>query len=169
MRVGMGLEQHRKAAPKRVRVGVVTISDSRTQDTDDSGRVIRDAVAAAGHTVSFYAVVRDDPVAITEAVEQAVGTCDAVITNGGTGLGKRDVTVETLEPRMTKRIPGFGELFRALSYEDVGAAAALSGATAGIVAGRPVFCLPGSPRAVKLAVDRLILPELGHMVGVVRR
>lgn len=165
----MGLEEHRKAAPKRVRVGVITISDTRTEDTDDSGRVIRDAVAGAGHTVSFYAVVKDDPAAIARAVEQAVQTCDAVITNGGTGLGTRDVTIETLEPRMAKRIPGFGELFRALSYEEIGAAAALSGATAGLVGGRLVFCLPGSPKAVRLAVDRLILPELGHTVGVVRR
>jgi len=162
-------EVHRKAAPRSLSVGVVTVSDSRTEATDDSGKLIRAKLLDAKHRVPFYRVVRDDPVAIEGAVGEAVRTCDAVITNGGTGLGKRDVTILTLEPKFERRLPGFGEILRTLSYKDVGPAAMLSGATAGVLHGKLVFCLPGSPAACALAMDALILPELPHAVGVMTR
>ena len=159
-------EVHREAAPKSLRVGVVTVSDSRTEATDESGKLIRAKLLDAHHTVPFYRVVRDEPQSIVDAVAEAARSCDAVITNGGTGLGKRDVTIATLEPRFERRLPGFGEILRALSFKDVGAAAMLSGAAAGVLHGKLVFCLPGSPAACALAMDALILPELPHAVGV---
>ncbi len=162
-------EVHRASAPTSLRVGVVTISDSRTEETDESGKLIREELLDAKHTVPFYRVVRDDPAMIEDAVAEAARTCDAVITDGGTGLGKRDVTIATLEPIFERRLPGFGELLRMLSYDDVGAAAMLSGATAGVLHGKLVFCLPGSPAACALAMDALILPELPHAVGVMSR
>lgn len=161
--------QHRDHAPSSVACGVITSSDSRTPDTDDSGKLLKDLLLHAGHTVSYYAVVRDDPAEIRNAVDEAVKTCDAILTNGGTGLGRRDVTVATLAPLFERAIPGFGEIFRRLSYDTVGSAAWLSGAVAGIYRGRLVFCLPGSPDACRLAMERLILPELPHAVGVMRR
>ena len=161
--------QHRASGPASVACGIVTVSDSRTEATDDSGRTIRALLEGAGHSVGFYAIVRDDADAIVEAVDRAVERCAIVITNGGTGLTRRDVTVTTLAPRFEKALPGFGELFRALSFREVGSAAMLSGATAGVHRGRVVFCLPGSPDACRLAVESLILPELGHIAGMMRR
>lgn len=161
--------QHKEHAPASVRCGVVTSSDSRNPETDESGKVIRDLLLQAGHTVPYYAVVKDDSMAIRDAVEQAARSCDAVITNGGTGIAKRDVTIPTLAPHFERTLPGFGELFRRLSYETIGSAAWLSGATAGVYHGRLVFCLPGSPDACRLAMEKLILPELSHAVGVMHR
>ena len=162
-------EQHRASGPTCVACGIVTVSDSRTAETDDSGRTIRDLLEHAGHSVGFYAVVRDDADAIADAVDLATRTCAVVITNGGTGLTRRDVTIATLAPRFEKALPGFGELFRALSFREVGSAAMLSGAIAGVYRGRVVFCLPGSPDACRLAVEALILPELGHIAGMIHR
>ena len=161
--------EHKEHAPTSVRCGVITSSDSRTPETDDSGRLIKDLLLKAGHTVLFYAVVKDDAKAIADAVEQASWTCDAVITNGGTGLGRRDVTIPALAPHFERTVPGFGELFRRLSYDTIGSAAWLSGAAAGVYHGRLVFCLPGSPDACRLALEKLILPELPHAVGVMNR
>lgn len=162
-------EEHRAHGPKSVKCGVVTISDSRTPETDDSGKAIKDLLLAAGHAILFYAVVKDEAKAIADAVEQASWTCDAIVTNGGTGVSRRDVTIPTLAPTFERTLPGFGELFRALSYESIGSAAMLSGAAAGVYHGRLVFCLPGSPDACRLAMEKLILPELGHAVGMVGR
>lgn len=162
-------EEHRAHGPKSVKCGVVTISDSRTPETDDSGRMIKDLLLGAGHAVLFYAVVKDEARAIADAVEQASWTCEAVITNGGTGVSRRDVTIPTLAPAFERTLPGFGELFRALSYDTIGSAAMLSGAVAGVYHGRLVFCLPGSPDACRLAMEKLILPELSHAAGVVGR
>ncbi len=145
------------------------MSDSRTEATDESGTLIRSKLLQAKHTVPFYRVVRDEPEAIATAVDEALRACDAVITSGGTGLGRRDVTIPTIERRFERTLPGFGELFRALSFKDIGAAALLSGATAGVVGGKLVFCLPGSPAACALALDALILPELPHAIGVMSR
>lgn len=161
--------QHKEHAPASVKCGVITSSDSRTADTDDSGKLLKDLLLRAGHTVLFYTVVKDEGKAIADAVEQASWTCDAILTNGGTGLGRRDVTVATLTPLFERTLPGFGELFRRLSYESVGSAAWLSGAVAGVYHGRLVFCLPGSPDACRLAMEKLILPELPHAVGVMNR
>ena len=160
------VEEHRAHAPASVKCGVVTVSDSRTEATDESGKVLKQLLLAAGHKVLFYAVVKDDAKAIADAVEQASWTCDAIVTNGGTGLGKRDVTIETLQPHLDKVLPGFGELFRVLSYREIGSVAMLSGALAGVYKTRLLFCLPGSPAACTLAMEKLILPELGHAIGV---
>ena len=162
-------KKHKEHAPASVKCGVITISDSRTPDTDESGKLIRDLFQRAGHSVLFSAVVKDESKPILDAVEQASWTCDAIVTNGGTGIGKRDVTIPTLLPTFERSLPGFGELFRSLSYEKIGSAAMLSGAASGVYHGRIVFCLPGSPDACRLAMEKLILPELGHAVGVMGR
>lgn len=162
-------EEHKEHAPKSVKVGVVTSSDSRSADTDGSGKLIQDLLLKSGHSVLFYAVVKDEAKEIGDAVEQASWTCDVVIVNGGTGLSRRDVTILTLAPQFERVLPGFGELFRTLSYQEIGSAAMLSGAIAGVYHGRLVFCLPGSPEACRLAMEKLILPELGHIVGVMNR
>jgi molybdenum cofactor biosynthesis protein B len=162
-------ELHKKHAPASVKCGVITVSDSRTPETDESGKLVRDLLLRAGHAVPFYVVAKDEAKPILDAVDQASRTCDAILTNGGTGLAKRDVTIASLTPSFEKMLPGFGELFRSLSYEAIGSAAMLSGVVAGVYHGRLVFCLPGSPDACRLAVEKLILPELGHAVGVMRR
>lgn len=164
----MAVEQHRAQAPERVMCAVITISNSRSEATDESGALLKSLLTAAGHEVPFYRVVKDDGPAISAAVDDAARTCEAIVTNGGTGLGPHDVTVETLEPRLQKVLPGFGELFRTLSYREIGSAAMMSRALAGTYKGRIVFCLPGSPKAVELATKSLILPELAHAVGVMR-
>ncbi len=161
--------KHKEHAPTKVKCGVITSSDSRTPATDESGTLIKDLLTRSGHSVLFYTVVKDDAKAIVDAVEQASWTCEAIITNGGTGLGPRDVTVGALSLKFEKSVPGFGELFRSLSFASIGSAAWLSGATAGIYHGRLVFCLPGSPDGCRLAMEKLILPELAHAVGVLTR
>ena len=162
-------KEHKEHAPASVKCGIITISDSRTPETDDSGQLIRDLFLRAGHAVLSYTVVKDEAKAILDAVEQASRTCEAIVTNGGTGLARRDVTIPTLLPAFERTLPGFGELFRSLSYQAIGSAAMLSGAVAGVYRSRLVFCLPGSPDACRLAVEALILPELGHAVGVMSR
>jgi molybdenum cofactor biosynthesis protein B len=161
--------EHKEHAPASVKCGVVTSSDSRNPETDASGKLIKDLLLREGHTVLFYAVVKDEPKAIADAVEQASWTCDAIITNGGTGIARRDVTIPTLAPLFERTLPGFGEIFRRLSYDSIGSASWLSGALAGVYHGRLVFCLPGSPDACRLAMEKLILPELPHAVGVMSR
>ena len=162
-------KKHKEHAPTSVKCGVVTVSDSRTPETDESGKLIRDLLQRAGHSVLFSVVVKDESKLIADAVEQASWTCEAIVTNGGTGIGKRDVTIPTLLPTFERTLPGFGELFRFLSYEKIGSAAMLSGAVAGVYHGRLVFCLPGSPDGCRLAIEKLILPELGHAIGVLGR
>ena len=163
------VDEHKAHAPKSVKVAVITISDTRTEATDESGKILKQLLLDAGHKILFLAVVKDEAKAIADAVEQASWTCDAIVTNGGTGLARRDVTIPALLPAFEKTLPGFGELFRSLSYASIGSSAMLSGAIAGIYHGRLVFCLPGSPDACRLAVEKLILPELGHAVGVMGR
>ncbi len=163
------VQEHRSHAPRRVACGVITVSDSRTEATDESGALLKKVLSDAGHSVAFYAIVKDEPAQIADALERAVPACDAILTNGGTGLSPRDVTIETLQPKLDKVLPGFGELFRSLSYREIGSAAMMSRALAGVYRGKLVFCLPGSPSAVELAAKALILPELGHALGVMRR
>jgi molybdenum cofactor biosynthesis protein B len=162
--------EHKAHAPVHVSAFVVTCSDSRDEARDESGRVLRGLLEAAGHTVSGYRVVRDEPEQIRAMLReaQAVGA-RAVLFNGGTGIGRRDGTVETLQALFEKTLPGFGELFRALSYREIGSAAMLSRATAGTYQGMILFALPGSPQAVRLALEALILPELGHAVRELTR
>jgi molybdenum cofactor biosynthesis protein B len=161
----MGHEAHRQAAPVHVRVGVVTASDTRGEAEDESGRFLREAAAAAGHPVAFYRVVRDEPEELRAALAGAAAAgAQAIVVNGGTGLSGRDRTYEAVAGLLEKRLDGFGELFRMLSFAEIGSAAMLSRAVAGTWGGRMVFSVPGSTAAVRLAWTRLIAPELGHVV-----
>ena len=162
---------HRAHAPSRVACFVLSISDSRTADADTSGDTIAALLTDAGHTVSGRRLVRDEPeqIAAIVAAEARRGGSRAIITTGGTGLSSRDSTYEALAALIEKPMVGFGELFRMLSFEEIGAAAMLSRATAGVVSGAIVFVLPGSEHAVRLAMTRLILPELGHIVRELSR
>jgi len=146
------------------------VSDTRTTADDTSGQRITELLTAAGHVVRSYVIVRDERPVIAGCAQELLGSGEvqAVILNGGTGLASRDVTVEAVRPFLDKEIPGFGELFRYLSFADVGSAAMLSGATAGIARGVLVICMPGSTPAVELAMTRLVLPEIGHMVFLAR-
>jgi molybdenum cofactor biosynthesis protein B len=158
--------EHRAAAPASVACAIVTVSDTRTEATDVSGRAIATLLADAGHRVAGRTIVRDEPAEVEAALDRFVADPDvqAVVLTGGTGLSRRDGTYEAVAGRLEKRIDGFGELFRALSYQEIGAAAMLSRACAGTVQGRIVVLLPGSEHAVRLALTRLLLPELGHLV-----
>jgi molybdenum cofactor biosynthesis protein B len=153
-----------------VSVYVVTCSDSRDEARDESGRALRSGLEAAGHTLSGYKVIKDEPDAIRAVLaEAAAAGARAVLFNGGTGIGRRDSTVETLRSLFEKELPGFGEIFRMLSFEQIGSAAMMSRATAGTYQGMILFAMPGSPQAVKLALEALILPELGHAVRELTR
>ena len=150
---------------------VLTVSDTRTLETDSGGARVAELLAAAGHAVVAREIVRDDAAAIAAALRAALARdgVDAVILTGGTGVAPRDVTPEAVEPLLDRVVPGFGELFRMLSYQDIGSAAMLSRALAGLVRGRVVFALPGSRGAVELAMEKLVLPEIGHLLGEARK
>ncbi len=164
----MSHEQHRQHATDQIggiRCGVLTISDTRTIENDSGGRHAQELLMAAQHIIAHYAIVKDESVQVIDQVGQWVASgCQVIITTGGTGIAKRDTTIDAIEPRLERKLPGFGELFRMLSYEQVGSAAMLSRATAGTWGGSLIFCLPGSPAAVDLAMTRLIVPELRHLV-----
>ena len=163
----MSVSEHKARAPQSVRCFVVTVSDTRTIETDTSGRTIADLLVAAGHEVAGRAIVKDDPDLVRGTIErQLVAAADvqAIITTGGTGITSRDSTYEAVSALLQKRLDGFGELFRMLSYEQIGPAAMMSRACAGLVAGRIVVSLPGSEAAVRLALEKLLIPELGHLV-----
>ena len=163
--------QHRAHGPSSVACFVLTVSDTRTPDTDSSGRAIRELLAAGGHVVSGHAIVRDEPAQVRQQVlAQCANTATQVIvTTGGTGITSRDGTYEAVSGLLDKRLDGFGELFRMLSFQEIGSAAMMSRATAGTVKGKVIFVLPGSENAVRLAMTRLILPELGHVVRELNR
>ena len=164
-------EQHRAQAPDSVRCFIITVSDTRSANDDRGGPLIRELLEAQGHQVSGALLVRDEKREIEEAVRAAlegvIGS-EAIILTGGTGIGERDVTPEAVEPLLTKHLPGFGEVFRVLSYQEIGGATMLSRAFAGIIGRTLVFALPGSPNAVRLAMEKLVAPELGHLVREVR-
>jgi molybdenum cofactor biosynthesis protein B len=164
-------DTHRANAPAAVRCFVVTISDTRTEATDTSGAAIASLLDSAGHTVTGRKIVKDDATAIRGVVSYAAksGASDAVVTTGGTGISARDGTYEAISALFERRLDGFGELFRALSYQEIGSAAMLSRATAGIIGRCAVFVLPGSENAVRLGMEKLILPEIGHVVRELRR
>ena len=164
----MSTAAHRKDAPRSVRCFVLTISDTRTPGSDASGDAIAQALQHAGHVVDGRRIVKDDPQAVREAVQAALAA-DVVITTGGTGLAARDGTYEALSAIFERKIDGFGELFRMLSYQQIGSAAMMSRACAGAIGRTAVFALPGAENAVRLAVDKLILPEIGHVVRELRR
>jgi molybdenum cofactor biosynthesis protein B len=161
----VSVAEHKAHAPTRVSCFVLTISDTRTLETETSGRAIADLLAEHGHAVVDRTIVRDEPTEVARLVRDHAARHDveAIITTGGTGLSRRDATYEALVTLFDKRLEGFGELFRALSFEAIGPPAMLSRACAGVVNGRILFALPGSEHAVRLAMTRLILPELGHI------
>jgi len=148
--------------------GILTVSDSRTPEDDASGRLIRELLEAGGHPIASYAIVRDEPVAIRTAVLQAAEDprIRALIVSGGTGITARDVTVESVAALWTRELPGFGEVFRALSFAEIGPAAVLSRAAGGVVGSTFVALLPGSSTGCRLAVERLVLPLLGHVAAL---
>jgi molybdopterin adenylyltransferase len=158
--------EHKAQAPRSVGCYVLTVSDSRTEETDMGGRAIVDLLRAAGHEVVGRTIVPDDPDLVRKTVERQLAnpSVQVIITTGGTGITSRDSTYEAVSGLLDKRLDGFGELFRMLSYEQVGPAAMLSRACAGLAAGRIVAILPGSEAAVRLAMERLLIPELGHLV-----
>ena len=167
----MSLEQHRTDGAGVRTFAVITVSDTRDATTDRGGDFLVEAVEAAGHRAPHRDRVTDDAPAIEAAVRAAcaVAEVELVLVTGGTGIAPRDVTVPTLEAIFESRIPGFGELFRSLSFEEIGSATILSRACAGILVGRVVFALPGSPKALALAMERIILPEAGHLVSQLGR
>lgn len=159
---------HRSHGPRSVPCVVVTVSDTRKAADDRSGAVIRAVLEGAGHVIRESIIVPDEVEAIRSAVTGAAGRADvgAVLVTGGTGVARRDVTIESLASSWTKELPGFGEIFRALSFAEVGSAAFLSRATAGVIGGAFVAVLPGSPAACELALQRLVIPELGHIAAL---
>jgi molybdopterin adenylyltransferase len=160
-------QEHRRAASGRgpVPIAVVTVSDSRTEQSDVNGRWLEERIAAAGHRLAGYRIVPDEPDQVIAALDDMSGGAGAriIIFNGGTGISSRDGTFDALSSRLEKTLPGFGELFRMLSWEQVGSAAMLSRATAGVYRGCVVISTPGSPAAVRLAWERLIEPEIEHL------
>ncbi len=159
----MAVHEHKRLSKSNLKVGVITASDTRTPETDSSGRLIRERLETAGHTVSYYEIVPDVAERIAGAVLKHLEEIDAVIVNGGTGITARDSTIEAIRPLLEKEIEGFGEIFRTLSYEEIGAAAMLSRALAGVREGRFIAALPGSTAGCRLAMEKLIVPELGHI------
>ena len=161
----MSHEEHQSNGPASVGCFVLTVSDTRTPDTDTSGQAIRAMLQEAGHAVTGYTIVRDEPADVARAVRDGLDMPDTrvVITTGGTGISARDGTFEAVNELFEKRLDGFGEIFRMLSFQDIGAAAMLSRATAGTIGRSAVFVLPGSEPAVRLALSRLVIPELGHI------
>ncbi|HHT7190570.1 TPA: MogA/MoaB family molybdenum cofactor biosynthesis protein [Bacillus cereus] len=168
----MSVTEHKKQAPKEVRCKIVTISDTRTEETDKSGQLLHALLKEAGHIVTAYEIVKDDKESIQQAVLAGYHRedVDVVLTNGGTGITKRDVTIEAVSALLDKEIVGFGELFRMISYlEDIGSSAMLSRAIGGTIGRKVVFSMPGSSGAVRLAMNKLILPELGHITFELHR
>jgi molybdenum cofactor biosynthesis protein B len=167
----MSVEEHEGKAPKNVSLAIITVSDTRTEADDVSGTIIADIVTQAGHRVARRAVVKDEVEEIQKTLRELIedNGVQAVVISGGTGIGRRDVALEAIAPFQEKDIPGFGELFRVLDYNQVGSAALMSRASAFVTEGKIVFCLPDSEQAMRLAVEKLIVPELGHMVWEAQR
>ncbi len=164
---------HKKHAPKHLRFAIVTVSTSRYQrsktskhTTDESGDLISEAIRKRGYAVDSRRLISDNKTMIKKALKQLLQapTINAIIFTGGTGINPADVTIETVEPYIEKKLPGFGEIFRRLSYDQIGSPAVMTRAMAGVAEGKAVFCLPGSPQAVKMCLEKLILPETAHII-----
>jgi molybdenum cofactor biosynthesis protein B len=162
----MGHGEHHERSRKNVNVAIVVVSDSRTQDTDESGKVASDLLEKKGHTIVEHRFIGNDSDAIANTLSEMTNRADidVVLTIGGTGISRRDITVDVLSPLMEKKLEGFGEMFRTMSFGQIGAGALMSRSTAGVINGKVVLCLPGSTAAIRLAVKRIIIPEIGHMV-----
>lgn len=162
----MGYQEHKHKAPKSVSCAVLTISDTRTEQDDESGRFVRQKLSETGHRVILHCILKNEADSIKHKIHKLLKEeeVQVIITIGGTGVSRRDVTVETIHPILEKELDGFGELFRFLTYGDIGTGSIMSRAIAGIAERKVILCLPGSPEAAKLAMDKIILPELGHLV-----
>ena len=171
--MSVSAQQHRDIAATHgaVQVAIITVSDTRTRANDGGGDLIEERVSSAGHQVVFREIVKDEPAQIGALLDQIVTSTTArlLLFTGGTGIAPRDTTYDAIAQKLEKTMPGFGELFRMLSYNEVGAAAMLSRATAGTYRGRVVVCMPGSPNAVQVAMDKLIMPEIQHLAWEVAR
>jgi molybdenum cofactor biosynthesis protein B len=161
------VEEHRSKGKKTVGCIVITVSDTRSTKTDESGQLISRLLESHGHRLVDYRIVRDEPDEIQSLITDGMTNpeVDALVLTGGTGISKRDTTYEAVQSILEKKLDGFGELFRFLSYQEIGSAAFLSRATAGVASGKVIIALPGSKAAVELAMEKLILPEIGHLVS----
>ncbi len=162
----MSHQEHKQKAPRSVSCAVLIVSDSRTERDDESGTLIRQKLSQSGHRVMFYSILKNEADSIKKKIYELLKQQElqVIITSGGTGVSHRDITVETIIPILEKKLDGFGQLFRFLSYQEIGTAAIMSRAFAGVAQGKVILCLPGSPGAANLAMDKIILPEIGHMV-----
>ena len=168
----MAYDQHAKASASIVaRCAIVTLSDTRTAETDRSGQRIRELLGGAAHVVVHYQIIKDDPAQFEPLLRSLLSRddVDVILTNGGTGISQRDQTIEVIERALTQPLPGFGELFRMLSWQEIGSGAMLSRAAGGIANGKVLFAMPGSTAAVELAMTKLILPEMKHLLGELRK
>jgi molybdenum cofactor biosynthesis protein B len=164
-------QHHASAESLIVRCAIVTLSDTRTQETDTSGATAKRLIESADHLVTHYQIIPDDPGELETLLEMLLGVqdVDAILTNGGTGISRRDQTINVIERLIDLPLPGFGELFRMLSWAQIGSGAMLSRALGGVARGKLLFAMPGSPAAVELALTKLILPEIGHLVFELRK
>lgn len=167
----MGVDEHRGKAPRSVKFCVLTVSDTRTVADDHSGDAVIEILQSSGHQPIRRVVVKDDLQEIQRTLREMIedSTVQAIVIDGGTGVARRDVTLEAVAPFQEKSLPGFGELFRMLSFSEIGSAAMMTRASAFVTEGKVVFCLPGSEKAVRLAASKLIAPELGHLVWEANR
>ncbi len=162
----MGYDEHKQLSPESISCAVIIISDSRTEADDESGKFIMQALKQDGHRVASYCILKNDADAIYQTLDEFLyeNSLQVIITSGGTGISRRDITIETILPALDKKMDGFGELFRYLTYKDIKTGSIMSRAMAGVSQGKVVICLPGSLGAVSLAMQQIILPEIGHMV-----
>jgi len=162
----MGYHEHKHKALHNVSCAVLIVSDSRTEQDDESGALIKQRLSENEHQVMAYAILKNDAGSIEQKIQELLSRSElqVIIASGGTGVSHRDVTVDTIEPMLDKKLDGFGELFRFLTYQEIGTGSVMSRATAGVIKGKVILCLPGSLGAVTLAMDKIILPEIGHLV-----
>ncbi len=162
----MGYHEHKHHSVQNVACAVITTSDSRTEQDDESGTLIKQRLMDSGHKVTYYTILKNDAEAIKQKIKELLRRDDVqvIITGGGTGLSKRDVTVNTIAPMLEKKLDGFGELFRQLTFQEIGTGSIMSRAIAGVTKGKVIICIPGSLGAATLAMDKIILPEIGHLV-----
>jgi molybdenum cofactor biosynthesis protein B len=169
--IEMGYREHKCHSLKNVAVAVITVSDTRTKENDESGKYIMKKLEENSHKIIFYSIIRDEENLIRDEIKKLINNNDVqvIITNGGTGISRRDVTIDVVDGLLDKKLGGFGEIFRYLSYKEIGSSAIMSRAVAGAAKNKIIICLPGSFDAVKLAIEKLILPEIGHIVWELNR
>ena len=167
----MGYREHKCHSLKNVSVAVITVSDTRTKENDESGKYIIEKLEENSHKIISYSIIRDEENLIRDEIKKLINNDDAqvIITNGGTGISRRDVTIDVVEDLLDKKLDGFGEIFRYLCYKEIGSPAVMSRAVAGAVKNKIIICLPGSLGAVKLGIEKLIIPEIGHLVWEINR